>query len=151
MPSGLRIKIVYARQSDKDGRRNTEALGKPLDLARIQLSLARQHFRDNALAADLRQVRLPQAVSLHQMLEDGGGRSGGYARVLGLVLLDKDADRIGELGQRVFFIFSDFVEDGVQTRDRTVMGLISCAAFPTAPRTVSDESRESFPACDWSA
>jgi len=32
--------------------------------------------------------------------------------MLGLVLLDEDADCVGKFGQRVFFILSDFVEDG---------------------------------------
>jgi len=57
---GFRLSVL-----DKHRGRNSKALGKPLDLPRIHFSLAGQHLGDHALAANLRQVGLPQIVLLH--------------------------------------------------------------------------------------
>src|SRR5579863_1636307 len=114
---------------DEHRRRDAEAFGQPLDLARIQVPLVRQHLGDHALAADLRQLRLPQAMLVHQELEHRDRAGGRDTRMLRLISLDEDAERIGKLGHGVFLVLPDLVEDRIQYPD--CAGIVALGAQRT--------------------
>ena len=50
-------------------RRDVKPRGKFFDLMYVEFALSAQHFRYYALAADLGEIGLRQAVLLHQILE----------------------------------------------------------------------------------
>lgn len=80
--------ISVKRVSNERCRRDAEPLAQRTHLANVELALASQDFRYNALAANLREIALLEAVLLHQKLQ------GLYA---------------GGLGQRVVLGFMGYV------------------------------------------
>ena len=99
---------------DEHRGRYPKALRKPLDLPRIQFAPAGQHLGDYPLAANLRQVGLPQVVLLHQKLEYRGRLGLGNPDMFRLVFFNKDSERISQLRKRVFLVLSNLVEDRIQ-------------------------------------
>ncbi len=57
-----------SRHSNKGGRRNPESLTERTYLANVEVSLASEDFRDNALASNIMHIDLLEAVLLHQKL-----------------------------------------------------------------------------------
>ena len=64
------------------------------NLPHIELSLAPENFRDHALGADLREVRLGQTMLFHQKTEHIGSAAFGDGMVLLFVGMDERAQRV---------------------------------------------------------
>ncbi|HET7586744.1 MAG TPA: hypothetical protein VFL45_01545 [Gammaproteobacteria bacterium] len=75
---------------------------------------------------------MAQIVLLHKELQHGYRTSGGHPHMFGLVLLDKDTKRVGQLRHRMLRILADFVDDRIE-QFHSARVVFLCASHTNSP------------------
>jgi len=96
--------------SDKDCRRDSEALGQGPDLADVQISLPHQCRTYCLCSAELREVLGVEAVLLHEVFQHLRPGGLGNRHVLLLVGMDEGTEGIEKSVQRMLFVVADLRE-----------------------------------------